>query len=174
MKGALLVLLAGLLAGCSSAPPASPAPPQSTLERVAIRTVGEPVPSCEPGHEGALVDGVLTIGPGEAICVQIEVRGDEVVALGVVATATAGNTLVVRSWREPGSSETFMSLHNPLETNLSYEANMLRAGTSQWEYTSSCAVLSRRIGIEHWPYSISQFKLNAFKSLPPSQQIECR
>jgi len=170
----LLVGAAALLASCKSAPPAIPASEQSSLERVGIRTVAEPKPSCEAGHDAALSEGVLTLRPGDTICVRLEVHENSVVPAEVVTTSTAENTLVVRAWIEPGTSETYLSLHNPLASFLRYEAHLVQVGSKQSEYTSSCPVLSGRIGIEQWPYAVSSFSLSGFKLLPESGQLACQ
>src|ERR1700759_2792589 len=116
MRGVGLPVVAALSV-CSTAPN-PPVPQSSPIERVLVRTVKEPIPVCQSGLEGSLVDGVVTIRPGEAICVHLETRGDEVVPTGVVTSADEA-TLVVRLWQEPGlEGNTFLSLHNPLDALL--------------------------------------------------------
>jgi hypothetical protein len=166
MRSALIVV-AILLGGCASAP-------KSEMERVALKVVADPKPSCQSGHEGALSGGALTILPGETICVSLQVRGDSVVPGAVVSSANPENTLIVRFWQEAGSGATFLTLHNPLATYLGYQAHLLRLGASQREYTTSCPVLSRRVGIEQWPYQVSEITLSNFASLPESNNMVCK
>jgi hypothetical protein len=101
-------------------------------------------------------------------------QGDSVVPVAVVSTANPTNTLVVRLWQESGTNEMFLTLHNPLNTFLAYQANLLRPGTSQRQYTSSCPVLSHRLGIEQWPYQVSEITLSNFTSLPESNDMVCK
>ena len=171
MKHLLLIGAAVFLASCKSP---APALTQSSLERVGLRTAAEPVPECESGHDAALSDGVLTFRPGETICVRLEVREDTVVPAEVVSTSSAESTLVVKAWIEPGSTETFLSLHNPLASYLRYQAHLVRAGSEQSEYTSSCPVLSGRLAVEQWPYAIRTFILSDFRLIPESDEMECR
>ena len=166
MKSAILVV-AALLGGCASAP-------KSEMERVALKVVADPKPTCEPAHEGALAGGALTILPGETICVSLKVQGDSVVPDAVVSSISPESTLVVRLWQEPGSGATFLTLHNPLATYLGYQAHLLRPGASQREYTTSCPVLSRRVGIEQWPYQVREITLSNFASLPVSNAMVCK
>jgi hypothetical protein len=167
-----LVLAVVLASACTSQPP--PVAP-TDLGRVAMRTTAESVPACESGHEAALADGVLVIRPGQTICLILGVEGGRIVSTAIASTSTPDNTLVVRAWIEPGTNETFLSLHNPLSTFLSYEAFLTRPGESRTEYTSSCSVLSKRLGIEHWPYLVGQFQLRGFTALSDTQKdVVCR
>ena len=166
MRSAALLSLV-LVAGCASAPP-------PTLDDIALRVAGEASPSCEAGHERALFDGSVTIRPGQTICVTVQVEGHSVIPTAVVPSADSGNTLVLKFWQEPGTGDSVLTVHNPLATFLSYKAHMLRARSSRSEYTSSCPVLSKRFGLEHWPYAIAELKLSGFESLPESETITCR
>jgi hypothetical protein len=156
-----------LISGCASAP-------SSTMEKAGLRVVGEPAPACEPGHQGALTGGALTIVPGQTICLTLQLRGDSVVPVSVVSTVDPQNTLVVRLWQESGTNETFLTLHNPLNKFLSYQASLLRPGTFQRQYTSSCPVLSRRLGVEQWPYPVNEITLSDFAALPDSDKMVCK
>ncbi len=161
------VLSLALFAGCASAPP-------SALEEVGLRVAGEATPACEPGHEGALSGGSVTIRPGQTICLNVQVDSSSVVPVAVVSTADSENTLILKFWQEPGSGDSVLTVHNPLSTFLRYKAHMLRPRSSQSEYTSSCPVLSKRFGLEHWPYAISELTLSGFETLPESGTITCQ
>lgn len=167
MRLVIMLLALLLIGGCASTP-------KSHFEQIGARVVGEPTPTCEAGHESALSNGSVTIRPGETICIALELRGDAVIPSRVVSTANPENTLVLRFWQEPGKDEMVLTLHNPLHTFLRYQAVMLRPGSSRVEYTSSCPVLSRRIGMEYWPHKISELTLSNFEQLPDSKTIECR
>lgn len=145
-----------------------------TMEKAGIKTAEDGPPACEAGHDDALKDGVVTIRPGETICVELQIRGDKVVPVATVSVANPDSTLVLRAWNEPGKPDTLLSVHNPLGSLLRYEAHMLIPGKRKPEYTSSCAVMSRRFGLEHWPYAIKELTLGEFKALPESDTIECR
>jgi hypothetical protein len=151
----------------------TPVMAQETLfERVALRTAGETIPLCQPNLGGNLENGEITIHSGETVCVRLVAQGAGVTPTSVVSKKEP-DVLVLRMWQEPGSSDTFLSIHNPLQRFLSYKAFLQRPETDSWEYTSSCPVLSHRSGIEHWPYSLSSLKLTAFSPLPESDQITC-
>ena len=156
-----------LLAGCASAPP-------STMEDIALRVAPEAPPSCELGREGALSNGSITIRPGQVICLTVQVDGSSVFPIAVVPKADAPNTIILKFWQEPGTGDMVLTVHNSLATFLTYRAHMLRPDSSRAEYTSSCPVLSRRFGLEHWPHLISELILSDFGSLPESERITCR
>jgi hypothetical protein len=169
MKRAIL-LGTLLVAGCASAPKST----METMEKVGIRVAGEPIPECQSGHDSALANGILTIRPGDIICVSLETDGASVSPAVVVASANPKDTLVVKFWQEPGTSNMFLSVHNPLSSFLQYRAEILRPGSLQYEYTSSCPVLAHLMGLENWPFPIAELGLSNFKLLPDSKAIECK
>jgi len=162
------VLILGLLVlgGCASAP-------KSTMEKVGVRVAAEPAPACQSGHDSAISNGVITIRPGETICVTLEANGTSVAPTRVVPSTTPQDTLVVKFWQEPGTNEMFLSVHNPLGNFLKYQAQILRPDSLQYEYTSSCPVMPRLLGIENWPFPIAVLSLSNFKLLPDPKTAEC-
>lgn len=85
----VIFLVAFLFAGCALAP-------KSTMETVDIRVAGEPAPKCQSGHDNALSNGVLTIRPGDTICVSLKANGASVTPVQVVTSANPKDTLVVK------------------------------------------------------------------------------
>jgi hypothetical protein len=162
MKRAFAVF--ALIAGCTATP---------NLERVALQSAQEPPPECQLGREAALIKDVVTVRPGETICISVEVRGNRIVPLKVESAATQ-STIVFKAWRD--GNDTFLRVQNPLSTYLRYEAAMARADRAfQLEYTSTCPVLSGgRFALEHWPYPIAAFALSSFTAMPESDQMECK
>ena len=146
---------------------------EGTVEKAATKAVEDGPPACEAGHDDALKDGVVTIHPGETICVDLELRGKKVVPVAVVSVASPGKTLILKVWHEPGKPDTLLSVHNPFDAFLRYEAHMLVRGQAEAEYTSSCPVLSKRLGLEHWPYEIKELTLSGFKVLPETGDMVC-
>ena len=147
---------------------------ESSMERVDKRVVAEPVPVCQPGHQGALFNGSVTLKPGDTICLTLAAKGASVVPVAVVDVADPRDTLVLRFWREGEPAGTYLTVQNPLETYLRYDASMLRAGALQREHTSSCPVLSRRKAVEQWPFAINELTLAAFAPEPETKQLSCR
>jgi hypothetical protein len=168
-----LILFAAILVATPD-PQTDPSAPQTNTERVGARIVKEPIPSCQPGHESALANGTVAIRPGETICLSLQVKGDVIALVQVVTPPDPKDVLVLRLWQDPQTNETFLTINNPLATFIQYEAALLRPGSSQAEATSSCDVLSHRIGLEQWPYPISELILKNFKSLPESKSVGCR
>ena len=163
----LIALLSmALLTGCASAP--------ATFEQIGVREAGKAPPSCEPGHEDSLSGGSVTIRPGETICLTIQVQDSSVVPIAVVATANPEHTLILKFWQEPGTTDMVLTVHNPLSTFFRYKAHMLRPGSIGFEYTSSCPVLSKRLGIEQWPHVITELRLSDFAALPESETMTCQ
>jgi len=147
---------------------------ESSMERVGKRLLGDPAPACQAGYEGSLAGGAVTILPGQTLCLKLELRGESVLPVSVVSVANPEDTLILKFWQEPGTDEMFLSLHNPLSTFLRYQAYMLRPGQQEREYTSSCPVLSKRIGVEQWPHLVSEITLSGFTSLPESKALSCQ
>ena len=155
-----------LLTGFASAP--------ATIEQIGVRDSGEVHPPCEPGHENSLSGGSVTIRPGETICLTIQVQDSSVVPVAVVTTANPQNTLILQFRQRPGTSDMVLTVHNPLPTFFRYKAHMLLPGSAGYEYTSSCPVLSKRQGIEHWPHAITALRLSDFSSLPELGTMTCQ
>jgi len=162
-----LAAIAIALAGCASSLPAN-------LERAMLDAAEAPRPACQSGHDAALRDGVVTIRPGQTVCVQLRLDGSVVVPETIVSVADPESTLILKAWLDADNSDTFLTLHNPLDVFLRYEASMLVPSASRHEYTSSCPVLSRRLSMEHWPYPIDELTLRHFSAEPESETIECR
>jgi hypothetical protein len=148
--------------------------PQTHVERVAAEIVKAPIPPCQSGHEGGLANGVVTIRAGETICLTLHVEGDSITLVRVVTPSDPKDVLVVKLWEDAHTDDTFLTINNPLSAFIRYEATLLRPGNSQPQHTSTCDVMSRRVGFEQWPYAVSELKLKAFASLPEAKAIECR
>ena len=147
---------------------------ESPAVNAALSTAKEGKPACAAGHDNALADGTVTIKPGETICVELQMRGDRIIPVAVVSVANQDSTLVLKAWNEPGKPDTFLTLHNPMDVSIRYEAQMLLPVKSHAEYTSSCPVMSRRFALEHWPYAITELTLSNFRVEPESNTMECR
>ena len=143
------------------------------VAEVATRAVQQPIPACERAFQDALDNGYVVIPVGETVCIDLEVKGTDVTPAKVTSKATAGRTLIIKAWREPGQPDTFMSVHNPTHAPLRYRAYISRA-PGQLEYTSSCPVRSEFPTIEHWPYFIGIIAMNSFKLLTESDDMTCR
>jgi hypothetical protein len=163
----VILLVAFSFAGCASAS-------KSTMETVGLRVASEPVPECQSGHDNALSNGVLTVRPGDIICVSLETNGASVSPSQLVASANPKDTLVVKFWQEPGTTNMFLSVHNPLGGFLHYRAELLRPSSLQYEYTSSCPVFAHLLGIESWPFPIAALSLSDFKVLADSKTVQCK
>jgi hypothetical protein len=179
-RAALLVVCA-VGGGCAPHRTAVGAEPDSlppgvtpTTRGVGIRTVREGIPACEPGHEGALADGVVTIRPGETICLAVEVRGESVTPLAAVAPREPQGVVVLRFWQERGTEQMYLSVHNPLETALLYEATMLLPGDTSGQHTSTCPVGAKVVGIEQWPHRIARLRLTRFQTMAWTKPLPCR
>jgi hypothetical protein len=146
---------------------------QSPTERQAIRVVTEAKPTCTAGHEDAVSGGVVTIRPGETICVDLEISG-RVVSISGVTSVESEKTLVLTFRRDTDPPSMILIVRNPLGSFLRYKASLLRSGAANYAYTSSCPVLSRRIGFEQWPYPIDALKLTAFEVLPDAKDMTCQ
>ena len=140
----------------------------------ALQAAKDGKPACESGHPAALKGGVVTIKSGETICVELRLNGNSVSPVAIVSEADESTTLVLKAWNEAGKPDTFLTIHNPLNVFLRYQAHMLVPGHTQIEYTSSCPVMAGRFGLEHWPYPIQELRLANFSVEPESTTIECR
>lgn len=142
----LTPIFGALAAGCA-------ATPYTTAASAAVEAVEAGVPACEPGHEGALSNGVVTIRPGETICLAMREDGSTPRPTGVVATGSgSASTIVLRSWQS--GEGVFLTAHNPFPEQVKYRAGVLIPGEQHFRRTSSCPVLSNHMSLEHWPHPI--------------------
>jgi len=148
--------------------------PEARAEQVMSRVAKEPVPSCETGHSEALANGVITIKPGQTICVSFQAQGDILVPTAIVEASEKKETLVIRFWKEDSAGDMFLALFNPFPSPLRYEAYMLLPDSSQHQHTSTCPVLSRRRNVEFWNIPVTELTISNFKLLPESQATACR
>jgi hypothetical protein len=143
------------------------------MEKQALRVVGEARPACGTGHANALSGGVVTIRPGETICVNLEAKG-RVVSISGVTSVESEKTLVLSFQRDTDPPSMVLTVRNPFGSFLRYKAYLLRPGFLKYEYTSSCPVLSNRLAIEQWPYPIDVLRISAFELIPDAKSMECR
>ena len=167
MRYLAMVLILVITAGCASQAP------QSTQERQALRIFNDARPTCTSGHEDAVSDGVVSIRPGETICINLEARG-RVVSISGVTSVESESTLMLDFRRESNPASMVLRVWNPFESFLRYKANMLLPGASKYEYTSSCPVLSKRLAFEQWPHPIVTLKLSGFELIPEGQNVTCQ
>lgn len=147
---------------------ASPSSPDQISERLGKETS----PACEAGHEGSLVNGQVTIEPGQTLCIQLETAGSGVRLVSIMTVVDPATTLVVKMGRDSGIN--YLWLHNPLGSSLDYGAMMRRSGRSQDEPTSVCSVLHHGPGFEYWPYDIDRLVLSNFRIQADSATYQCK
>jgi hypothetical protein len=163
----ILCVLATAAIGCATARKRSP-------QDVALAAIKAGVPACAPGRAGALSSGVVTVRPGETLCLTVAVEEGAITPVDVVASASeATPVIVVRAWQEPGGEDVFMSIHNPLGENLKYRAGMLLPGESRHRATSSCAVIANGVGVESWPHAVTELVLADFRLIGNSPELMC-
>jgi hypothetical protein len=156
----------------ASACAASPHSPFETARHAAIEATEAPVPRCGPARADALRDGVVTIRPGETVCVAAVATGDVVDPVGVVTSdGDATARIVLRSWRK--GDGVFLTIHNPFSRFLKYRAGMLLPGEARHRATSSCPVLGNRLSLEHWPHPVDEISLAGFRLLPDGAALQC-
>lgn len=153
--------------GCAAARTRSP-------QEVALAAVKAGVPTCTPGHDDALSSGVVTIRPGETLCLAVRAEETAVVPIGVLSSP-GGETpmIVVRAWQEPGGVDVFLSTHNPFAENLKYRAGMLLPAEQRHHSTSTCAVIANGVGVESWPHAITEIILADFRLVGSSPELMC-
>ena len=145
---------------------------ESTTEQIYVRASTEPVPACETAHAGVLADGIVSLKPGETICLSLRAVGNSVVPTTATQSHDQKNTLVLKAWYEAGA--TFLVVYNPLPVFLGYQAALQQSVGAQSQHTSVCSVLPLRRGIERWPYPIVTLSLSEFKLLPDSKSVVCQ
>ena len=145
---------------------------EPTTEQVYVRASTEAVPVCETAHPGVLAKGIVTLKPGETVCLSLRVIGNSVVPTASTQSHDPKNTLVLKAWYEAGA--TFLVVYNPLPEFLGYQAALQQSVGAQSQHTSVCSVLPLRRGIERWPYPIAALSLSEFKLLPDSKSVICQ
>jgi len=139
--------------------------PLTRAAKAAIKDLEAGIPRCESGHEHALSGGIVTIRPGETICLGMREEGSALLPTQVVAPPVdPARTIILRSWRD--GNDTFLTVHNPFPEQIKYRAGILLPGEQRHRKTSSCPVPSGRSSLEHWPHPIVEFLLTDFHFAP--------
>jgi len=159
-----------LACGCESAPPAAT---QHAVPEVRTTSAPSSATSCQVGRPGALTNSTITIRPGEMLCVQLESKGDSIVPIALLDSASPG-ALVLTLKQDPAPMGTTLTVKNPLSVFLSYQAAIRLPGRSDNHHTSTCPVMSHRFGIESWPYQIGELTLTDFRPLPEGATLVCK
>ena len=156
--------------GCASAPA-----PEIQRPAPDVRTTGTPnaATSCNVGRPAALTNGAITIRPGETLCVELQSRGDSVVPVELLESASP-DALVLTLKQDQASQGATLTLQNPFPVLLSYQAAIRIPSRSDTHHTSTCPVLSHRLGIEMWPQQIEEVTLSGFKRVPEGATLVCK
>jgi len=163
-RGPLALLVA---AGCVSAV----AHQLSRQFQVTPATLYTATSACQVQRADALINGRLSIRPGETLCVQVQTQGDSIIPIALISDATAG-TLVLTLRRDGGNSTT-LTVQNSLPLILRYQASIRIAGKTDREPTNTCPVLSQRFAVESWPYPVQEVILTDFKVAAQAEAATC-
>jgi len=137
--------------------------------KVAVTAAEEGVPTCNLAPATRLDGKIVFIVPGEVVCVRLERKGSIATPVELVGSRETGDVLILKSWASAGV-DTFLTVHNPFDSNLKYRAGLLIPGEEQFRATSSCTVLSERFSLEHWPHSIAALALTDFRLSPKGDE----
>lgn len=132
----------------------------SSIDQIAVRTIIEPTPACEPGHENALVGGVITVNAGETICVSLDVSGGEVIPKEVRSDAADDGALVLRLWREPGTDWTFLSVHSPLSIPVRIDISVVDPDGHERQFMNVCPKFA---AVLHLPHLVNRIDVQGIR-----------
>lgn len=120
-------------------------------------------------------DGFVAIFPGVTLYIAGEVVDGKIVNLRAVDKQEQPvNVIELRMYQEEGKPDTFLTVTNYFQEIIKYRAGMMLPTSDEVRRTSSCAVMSGPISIEHWPHAVFQLLLTDFHVVDATEgQIRC-
>lgn len=108
-------------------------------------------------------DGFVAIFPGVTVFLAGEIVDGKVVNLRAVDEPEAPvNVIKLEMDQKDGKPDTFLTVTNYFPAAIKYRAGMMLPTSDEVRGTSSCAVMSGPVAIEHWPHPVFQLLLTDF------------
>lgn len=120
-------------------------------------------------------EGFVAIFPGATVFLAGEIVDGKVVNLRAVdEPETLVNVIKLEMEQKDGKPDTFLTVTNYFPETIKYRARMMLPTSDEVRETSSCAVRSGPVAVEHWPHPIFQLLLSDFRVVEASDgQIVC-
>lgn len=153
--------------GAKSAEPASAADPGLAPEKkVEIILNEKEFAEVEYEARPFVESDIVNLVPNEKVFVQAEMRKGKIVRLRHVAVnENPERTIEIEFTQNQDRKRPFMTLSvkNPFENELTYDANIQDFGKEDFRKTSTLAVPPQMMNVESWPTPLSRIVLNNFQ-----------
>lgn len=110
---------------------------------------------------------ILQLYCGEKVFIECEIKADSIHTMKVVAkNKHPEKTIIIEFYQKIDSDSrinTFLTVKNPFDKILKYDANMYTLNSKEWVPTSILPILPNLLGIEHWPHPIITFGLDNWR-----------
>ncbi|WP_298144861.1 hypothetical protein [Flavobacterium sp.] len=120
-----------------------------------------------PASRYFVKEKILQIYCGETLFVECEIQGDSIHKMQVVEkNLNPSKTIEInfsQSAEDRKNIRTNLSVRNPFEKKLSYQAFMFSPKSEQWVNTSIIPVLPKLVNYELWPHAIISLVLVEWK-----------
>ena len=151
-----------------------PAPKLQPAKKVQLTLDDEREVEIDFPSRPAILNDLVNLIPGEKLLIKTQIRGDRLISLNLVETnVSAERTLEIEFKQERDGKRSFMilSVKNPFDRTLVYEAGIQRHGQQKFVKTSSVPVPAHLEAFESWPEPLTRimlknFRLQAVKSAP--------
>lgn len=168
---AFLVGCSLVVAAACSSPPRSSAIPDVQPPRTSLESIFGSIPDCSAALDRVSPAGVVSILPGETICLRLSlvegaIRPEQVPRI-------SPDAIVMRFRVTDGAQGARLQVFNPHASNLKYRAGIRVAGDSNYYSTSSCPVISGGAAFESWGQSIEEILAADFHFLDASDSLVC-
>lgn len=110
---------------------------------------------------------ILQIYPGEELNVEAEVQGDSIFSMKVVKQIThPEKTIRIKFLQNVGdrkNTQMILSVVNPFDQKLIYDARMFTVDRQVWESTSIIPIQPKLVNYETWPNVIATLALEKWR-----------
>ncbi|MEE8294617.1 MAG: hypothetical protein V3R64_02795 [Sphingomonadales bacterium] len=122
----------------------------------------------------AVNDGFLIIYPGEELFIEAEKSETGPINLKLVKENTNPERTFIFKFFQSEGTDMMLSVTNPFDKMLKYQALMVLPEDGNLYETSSCAVMAGLMGFEMWPQPIFQLIIADMKFVEPTDSIVCK
>jgi hypothetical protein len=110
---------------------------------------------------------ILQIYPGEELNVEAEIKGDSIFSMQVVEKIKhPERTIKIKFFQnvtDRSNTQMILSVVNPFDEKLIYNAMMYTVGSQEWQPTSIIPIHPKLVGYETWPDVIATIALEKWR-----------
>ena len=110
---------------------------------------------------------VIQIYPGENLNIETEIKGDTIYSMKVVEKVTSPEKTIklkfLQNATDRKNTQMILSVVNPFDRKIIYDAMMYTVGGQKWVPTSIIAIQPNLVGYETWPDVIATIVLENWR-----------